>query len=559
MDNPRLFLLIALSFVGLLLFQAWQKDYGTKPQERPAAEAARDVPASPGDEAPTAAPPPDVPAAPASAEAPDRPSAPGTGLDSGKKVQVRTDVLQVEIDTYGGDVRNVLLLDYPVSIDDETPTALLQEQGPNLHVAQSGFSMSKGAGPDHHAVYEVAKTEYRLAEGEDAVRVELTWRDGGVEIIKRFIFPRGSYAVQVQYEVRNNSDAPWSGAFYRQLKRTSGGDSGPQLFGIYTYTGGAIYTPAERYEKIDFSDMREDPLQRQRVEGGWVAMLQHYFLSAWVPGGDSVNTFYSRYQSASGYYNLGLISPLQEVAPGDQAQFESVLYVGPKIQDRLEELAPGLELTVDYGILTFLSKPLFWLLEALHSLVGNWGWAIVLLVVLLKIAFYKLSETSYRSMAKMRAVQPRMQQLKERYGDDKQKMNQALMELYKKEKINPLGGCLPILVQIPVFIALYWVLLESVELRQAPWILWIEDLSIKDPWFVLPILMGLTMVVQQRLNPAPLDPLQAKIMMFLPVVFTVFFLFFPAGLVLYWVTNNALSILQQWVITRRVTGAAAKG
>lgn len=557
MDNPRLFLLIALSFVGLLLFQAWQKDYGTKPQERPAAEAARDVPASPAASAPE--PAPDVPAAPASAEAPDRPSAPGTALSSGEKVQVRTDVLQVEIDTYGGDVRNVLLLDYPVSIDDETPTALLQEQGPNLHVAQSGFSMSKGAGPDHHAVYEVAKTDYRLAEGEDAVRVELTWRDGGVEIIKRFIFPRGSYAVQVQYEVRNNSDAPWSGAFYRQLKRTSGGDSGPQLFGIYTYTGGAIYTPAERYEKIDFSDMREDPLQRQRVEGGWVAMLQHYFLSAWVPGGDSVNTFYSRYQSASGYYNLGLISPLQEVAPGDQAQFESVLYVGPKIQDRLEELAPGLELTVDYGILTFLSKPLFWLLEALHSLVGNWGWAIVLLVVLLKIAFYKLSETSYRSMAKMRAVQPRMQQLKERYGDDKQKMNQALMELYKKEKINPLGGCLPILVQIPVFIALYWVLLESVELRQAPWILWIEDLSIKDPWFVLPILMGLTMVVQQRLNPAPLDPLQAKIMMFLPVVFTVFFLFFPAGLVLYWVTNNALSILQQWVITRRVTGAAAKG
>ncbi len=564
MDNPRLYLLIALSFVGLLLFQAWQADYGPRPSRQaatssaPAPEAGSEAPKA---NTPKVQVPADVPQAPnAEGASPgaDHPPAQTARLNSGQRIHVRTDVLEVELDTYGGDVRQARLVQYPVSINDKTPIALLHDTGSGVYVAQSGFSMVKGTGPDHHATYQAAKSDYRLAEGEDSVQVDLTWSHGGIDVIKRYTFHRASYSVDLQYLVRNQSEQPWQGAFYRQIKRSQPADTGRSMFGIHTYTGGAIYTTENHYEKIDFSDMRDQALQRPSVKGGWVAMLQHYFLGAWIPPADATDTFYSRYQDSTHYFNLGLITPVQTIAPGAEHDFNSKLYVGPKVQSRLESLSPGLELTVDYGILTFLSKPLFWLLKTLHKLVGNWGWAIVLLVVLLKLAFYKLSETSYRSMAKMRAVQPRMQALKERFGDDKQKMNQALMDLYKKEKINPLGGCLPIVVQIPVFIALYWVLLESVELRQAPWILWVQDLSTKDPYYVLPVLMGLTMVVQQRLNPAPLDPLQAKIMMFLPIIFTVFFLFFPAGLVLYWVTNNSLSILQQWIITRRITGATAK-
>ena len=319
---------------------------------------------------------------------------------------------------------------------------------------------------------------------------------------------------------------------------------------MVTNANAAVSSPDKRYEKIPFDDMAQQDISRD-VPGGWAAMIQHYFISAWIPPRDATNHFYTKALPGERYL-VGLAGPTREVAPGSVADLGLELYMGPKNQDRLAQIADGLDLTVDYGWLWFIAQPLFWLLKWLHKLVGNWGWAIVLVTVLIKLAFYHLSATSYRSMANMRRMAPRLQSLKERYGDDKQRLNQAMMELYKKEKINPLGGCLPILVQIPVFIALYWVLLESVEMRQAPFILWIEDLSIKDPYFVLPLIMGVSMYIQQKLNPAPPDPMQAKIMMSLPFVFTIFFAFFPSGLVLYWVVNNILSISQQWYITRKI-------
>ena len=322
---------------------------------------------------------------------------------------------------------------------------------------------------------------------------------------------------------------------------------------LYTYTGSVYYNEEAKFEKVDFDEMEDNRLSVDS-KGGWIAMIQHYFLSAWVPVQDADYRIYtlSNVKVNPATYTVGQLSATRVVAAGGDTEFSSQLFVGPKLVNRLEEIAPGLDLTVDYGVLTFLSKPLYWLLSWYHGFVGNWGVAIILLTFTIKAVFYKLSETSYRSMAKMRKVSPRLKTLKERYGDDRQKMNQAMMELYKTEKINPMGGCLPILVQIPVFIALYWALLESVDLRQAPFFFWIEDLSVKDPFFVLPLLMGISMIIQQKLNPPPPDPIQAKVMMALPFVFTIFFAFFPAGLVLYWVVNNVLSITQQYIITKRI-------
>ena len=343
---------------------------------------------------------------------------------------------------------------------------------------------------------------------------------------------------------------------YRQITRSRPLEESRLL---YTYTGSVYYNEIDKYEKVDFDDMEDEKLKVDQ-QGGWIAMIQHYFLSAWIPDQESRNVVYSRakIKSTPSTYTIGMSSKSQVIAPGDSGEFSSGLFVGPKKVSRLEEIAPDLDLTVDYGVLTFLSKPLYWLLSWFHSYVGNWGVAIILLTFTIKAVFYKLSETSYRSMAKMRKVSPRLKTLKERYGTDRQKMNQEMMKLYKEEKINPMSGCLPILVQIPVFIALYWALLESVDLRQAPFVLWIEDLSVRDPIFVLPILMGISMVVQQRLNPPPPDPIQAKVMQALPYVFSVFFAFFPAGLVLYWVVNNVLSIIQQYVITKRIESGESK-
>jgi YidC/Oxa1 family membrane protein insertase len=554
MDNPRLFLFIALSFVFLLMWEAWQRDYGTPmPVESPVSEAAAPAPAD------GSLPAEDLPIAGETGPVADQ--AAKLSLDEallkrGERVRVITDVLDIEIDTVGGDLRRAVLLKYPIKASDpDTSFELLNDRLPNIFVAQSGLRTPDGEEPTHHARYSAEQSEYRLQAGQSELSIPLRWTSPqGIEVTKLYRLRPGSYVIDVEHQVRNGSAAEWRGREYRQLQRTQIAEYGQSQF-IYTYMGGVIYSPEEKYEKISFEDMVEANLSRS-ITDGWAAMIQHYFVAAWIPPASEPDQYYTKVLSGQRYV-LGLIANPVAVPPGDEKVFASRLYVGPKLQDTLGSVAPGLELTVDYGVLTVLAKPIFWLLEKIHSLTGNWGWSIILLTLVIKLAFYKLSETSYKSMANMRKLAPRLQALKERYGDDKQKLNHAMMDMYKKEKINPLGGCLPIVVQIPVFISLYWVLLESVELRQAPFMLWLNDLSSADPFYVLPLIMGITMFIQQKLNPAPLDPVQAKVMMVLPVVFTVFFAFFPSGLVLYWVTNNTLSIAQQWVITKRVEQGAA--
>ncbi len=552
MQNLRLFLFATLGLLLLLAWTFWQQDYQVR--EQPVASTTDAEPSSP---APAPGAGPASGADDGERAAPGAPrEAPATGTAEGaERIHVVTDLLDVVIDTRGGTITHANLREYTVSKDDSTPFSVLQPQNP-VFVAENGLVLDQGDAPDHRDRWRAERTEYRLSEGAGELVVPLTWTGAdGLEVTKRYIFSRDSYVIDLQHEVVNGGDAARRLYQYSQLRRTET-SSGNMLFGTYSYTGGVIHTPEDRYQKISFDDMREGDLSRD-VQDGWVAMMQHYFLAAWVPPEATTVRFYSRNQG--GQFVLGMSSPYLSLEPGEAGELSGRLYVGPKEQDRLDAIAEGLELTVDYGWLTIISKPLFTALSWIHSVVGNWGWSIVLLTLVIKAVFFKLSETSYRSMARMRKLQPRMQQLKERFGDDKQCMNQEMMTMYKDEKVNPLGGCLPIVVQIPVFIGLYWMLLESVELRQAPWILWIEDLSTADPYYVLPILMGATMVLQQRLNPAPLDPIQQKVLMALPVVFTVFFLFFPAGLVLYWVTNNTLSIAQQWVITRRIEAGDDNG
>ncbi|HID48608.1 MAG TPA: membrane protein insertase YidC [Chromatiales bacterium] len=560
MDTQRLILVLALGLILYMIWDKWQIETAPRPTETTRVEPAAS--ATPVPDASL-----DVPEAAAvpqtKAGAPGVPQAAKQELlRSGERISVKTDVFHAEIDTVGGDLRIVDLLRYPIKPQEpDKPFRLMNDTLPHLFIAQSGFASKRPAAdgaltaaPNHYTVYQASRKAYQLSEGEDALTVELVWNSpDGVRFTKRYRFGRDSYLVTVDTLVENRGRQPWRGNLYQQFQRSKE-EVSIGIGHIYTYTGGVIYTPEDKYQKISFGDMEDENLGLN-VTGGWQAFIQHYFLGAWVPPGDQPFTFYSR-KLPQDRFVLGMTAVNElRVEPGSRQVLSNRLYVGPKVQSVLEEIAPGLELTVDYGMLTIIAKPLFWLLEKFHALVGNWGWAIILLTMLIKAVFYKLSETSYKSMANMRKVTPRMQALKERFGSDRQKLNQAMMELYKKEKINPMGGCLPILVQIPVFIALYWVLLESVELRQAPWILWIQDLSAKDPYFVLPILMGLSMFIQQKLNPTPVDPIQAKVMMALPLVFTVFFLFFPSGLVLYWVVNNTLSIAQQWYITRVVVKA----
>jgi YidC/Oxa1 family membrane protein insertase len=559
MDNIRLILLFTLAFITLMLYQAWNEDYGQKPQTAAqsnlgAGEAMPVVPSmveERGDEIPSA---PVVSGTEAGTVAPEADAAAGS---SDLKLMVETDLLNLEIDTKGGNILRLLLEDYPISLkQQDIKFELMRPTPPALFIAQSGLiGTEKGDAPSHNAVYQAQQSSYTMADDQEKLQVDLVWSNAkGIKVTKRFIFTRGSYLVTVQHLLENGSDKSWSGREYRQLVRTPP-ESGGNSMMAQAYVGGAIYSPEQKYEKISFDDIEDQKLERE-VKGGWIAMLQHYFLGAWVPPADETDHFYSNV-FPGGRYALGAYTPSVAVPAGGSHNFSTGFVAGPKLQDELEAIAPGLELTADYGWLTVLAKPIFWLLKQIHSLIGNWGWSIILLTLVIKLAFYKLSETSYKSMANMRRMTPRIQALKDRYGDDKQRLNQAMMEMYKKEKINPLGGCLPIVVQIPVFIALYWVLLESVELRQAPFIFWIKDLAIKDPYFVLPVIMGVSMFIQQRLNPAPPDPMQAKLMMALPFVFTIFFAFFPSGLVLYWVTNNVLSIAQQWYITQKIEKAAA--
>jgi YidC/Oxa1 family membrane protein insertase len=548
MDNLRLILFFTLAFLGLMIYQAWQQDYAQPAKQSVESTSTTATPADPDQAAvPSASVTASVPAAQVGLSTTGAESA----LSTTDLIKVETDLLKLEISPIGGKVVRAQLLDYPLSLDQpDEKVEIFSPERPNFYIAESGLKGSKaGSAPDDRALYQIQQSHYTLQDGVDEIDIPLVWQGAdGVTVTKHFVARRGSYLLDVSYRVDNQSSASWAARDFAQLVRTEPDeDSG---FTTYTYTGGVIYNPKDKYDKIDFDEIADKKLNIDS-DHGWLAMIQHYFLSAWIPPKEQVDHYFA-YASSDGRYVLGSYSPTVSVAPGEQTLFSRQLYVGPKLQDQLEDIAEGLELTVDYGWLTIIAKPIFWLLDTIHNVVGNWGWAIIILTLLIKAAFYKLSETSYKSLANMRKFTPRVQALKDRYGDDKQRLNQAMMDLYKKEKVNPLGGCLPILVQIPVFIALYWVLLETVEMRQAPWILWIDSLSDKDPYFILPLIMGVSMFIQQKLNPAPPDPMQAKIMMSLPFVFTVFFAFFPAGLVLYWVVNNIISIMQQWYITRKI-------
>lgn len=563
MDNLRLILLFSLVLVSLLLWQAWQEDYGPSSNSTTASVQtdARPVVATetPNTASSSAASVPNVPNVKAAGNdipsATETPSAGKIVQTSGNLISVNTDLFGLELDTKGGTVKNLYLMNYPLTLDSpDEKFHLMKSRSPGLFVAQSGLiGEEKDSVPTHDSQYSVSSDSFKMGDGDKGLFVEMNWsHPNGVAVTKRYTFTRGSYRIRVQHIVKNGSSKDLTAREYKQLQRSPDDEEG-NVF-MYTYTGGAVYTPEKKYEKISFDDMDESKLNI-KAKDGWVAMLQHYFMGSWVPMPGEENNFYTEVFSGN-RYTIGAYTPSVTISKGEEYTFESSLVAGPKLQNELREIAPGLDLTVDYGWLTIIAQPIFWLMGTLHGILGNWGWSIIILTLLIKLAFYKLSETSYKSMANMRKMTPRMTALKERFGDDKQGLNQAMMELYKKEKINPLGGCLPILVQIPVFIALYWVLMESVELRQAPFMFWLKDLSVKDPYYVLPLIMGASMFIQQKLNPPPPDPMQAKLMMALPFVFTFLFLSFPAGLVLYWVVNNVLSITQQWYITRQIEKAS---
>jgi YidC/Oxa1 family membrane protein insertase len=560
MNQTRTFLLFAWLLVGFLIWQAWQTDYHA-PLPSPAPAGQLETGALPAADAefddsdpmrdPTL---PQAPPVDGVAAVPQAPTADLERAADVRPVVVTTDVLRITIDPRGASLVRAELLQFPETTEKGAPSVELFSQAPgHAFTAQAGWVSGAGPGPSHKELFSSEASEYTLTGGQQRIEVPLRWTDpSGLSLTRTFVFERGSYVVAMQETLENRSDSAWRGYPYRQLLRQpppakGGGLTNPEA---YSYVGAAWFSPTEKFNKIGFDDF--DPRQPLDVagQGGWIAMLQHYFFAAWIPDTGESTRFSTT--EVSGRYLIRAVAPTVEIASGASHQATTRLYVGPKLQEQLAGLAPGLERTIDYGILTLLAEPLFWLLSLFHTLTGNWGWAIILLVVLIKAVFFKLSEAQYKSFAKMRAVQPRIESLKERYGEDRQKFNMAMMELYKKEKINPMGGCLPILVQIPVFISLYWVLLESVELRHAPWMGWIQNLSAPDPYFVLPVLNLLTMWLTQKLSPAPgMDPLQKKMMQAMPIVFGVMFAFFPAGLVLYWTVNGGLGLLQQWVINKR--------
>jgi len=547
MGNHRLLLYFTLFFISYLLWAQWQLDYGPKVAD--SGEIATDRTGKTTGDGDIDVPVADAPDASMQKKA----VAEIRSIEkSSQVIKVVTDLVTAEIDTRGGSIRKMTLRNYAAHA--ETPDIkldLLNEKEMSYHVAQSGLvSVNADSAPTHNTNYEAEQFLYRLAEGEDELRVPLHWSGvNGERVTKTFIFKRDDYTINVSHSIVAGHKE-WSGSQYVQLVRASAAGMSESNF-IRSYAGGVIYNDEIKYEKYDSDDIAAENLKRE-LKDGWLAMLQHYFLAAWIPEKNNTNLYYSRYSAKSDRYTLGTRTPAQRLEPGEKTEFSARLVVGPKLQYRLEKIEPGLELTVDYGVLTIIAKPLFWLLDIYHGWFNNWGWAIIFLTITVKGVFYKLSEMSYRSMARMRKVAPRIKQMKEKYGDDRQGMSKAMMDMYKREKINPMGGCLPILVQIPVFLSLYWVLLESVEMRHAPFALWINNLSAMDPYFVLPVIMGVSMFVQQKLNPAPIDPVQQKVFQIMPFAFTAMFAFFPSGLVLYWVVNNLLSITQQWIITKRI-------
>ncbi len=546
METIRLILFIILAFLLLQIWQTWDQDNQPvepqqgQQQDYPAAAEFADLPAPVAVDTPSAGLP-----------VLDQQTAAANAEPSLQSVRLETDTFIAEIDPRGAILRKVWLKRYPVSQQDpEDLIELFDDSDRRRFYIQSGAvgASSSPAAPNHTTQFSIEPGAYALADGEDQLEIVATARlETGIEMQKRLLFSRDSYQVKITTTLINRSEQSWQGRFYNQLVRAPGHDTEGSFFTPQSYEGAAYYTALEKYNKTSYDDIAEQPLALQTSDG-WVAMLEHYFVAALVP--QQIERFYTKALDAN-RFAIGSLSAAATAAPGEQITNQVVLFVGPKEQSRLAGISPGLELTTDFGMLTFLAQPVFGVLTWLHGLFGNWGWAIIGVTVLLKALFFPLSAIGYRSMAKMKAVQPKMVALREAYADDKSVLNQKMMELYRTEKINPLGGCLPILIQIPVFIALYWVLLESVELRQAGFVLWLTDLSQSDPYYVLPIIMGASMLIQQRMNPAQMDPIQQKVMMAMPVVFTFFFLTFPAGLVLYWVVNNILSILQQWQITRK--------
>ncbi|HEY7774197.1 MAG TPA: membrane protein insertase YidC [Marinagarivorans sp.] len=469
-------------------------------------------------------------------------------------IQVNTDTLQVAIDPAGGDIVKVALPKFNTELvkgdEQGEPFVLLEQTANTTYVARSGLAGANGTdSKSGRPTFSSSKDSYALGDAE-SLNVDLQYQQGPVQITKRFVFTRGSYLVTLQYIINNQSSEPWQASLVGSIKRDSHNPVVAPGIGMSPFLGAAITTDDKNYDKHSFDDIADNALEATK-QGGWVAMIQHYFMSAWIPDSESQNTYTLRKAKNADMYFFSFASAPTTVAPGETQTVSAQFYAGPKDVSELEKIAPHLDLTVDYGFLWMIAKPLFAALDFIHSLVGNWGIAIVLLTLLIKILFFYPSAISYRSMAKMRKVQPKMQALKDTYGDDRQRMSQELMKLYKTEKVNPVAGCLPMLLQMPVFIALYWALMESVELRHASF-LWLNDLSVKDPYFILPLVMGLTMWIQQHLNPTPPDPMQAKLMQWMPVIFTGLFMFFPAGLVVYWVVNNTLSIIQQYVITKQI-------
>ena len=560
MDIPRYALIAASVLLGLMLLGEWTRFTAEEQASMPATPIvesfAREDASSlsgTGPTLPDQSPRDDMPSSEDLLQAPPADAFSVTAT-ANSLVTVTTDVLDIVIDLEGGDVVGAAFRDYPKTLDDPSdPFVLLERNAQRTYVAQSGLVGPDGIDQQLRASYQTKQATYAL-NNEDALDVELRYRDASsaVEVVKRFRFERGSHSILIEHQIRNVADRIVELTPFAQIKRDSSpapSDNNSGM-GMRPFLGSALTTTEQRFEKFDFEEMAENPFKAD-LEGGWVAMLQHYFVSAWVPNATETHRFRTRHTN-NGFNIIGYTGPGLRLAPGETASVTNTLYVGPKNQAVLSALAPHLDLVVDYGWLWWIAQPLFWLLTLIQSAVINWGVAIIILTLLVKLAFFQLSAAGYKSMARMRKVQPRIIAIRDEYANDKAKQSQAMMELYKKEKINPLGGCFPILVQMPVFIALYWVLMESVELRQAPFALWIKDLSMMDPYFVLPVLMGASMYYMQKLNPAPPDPMQAKIMQWMPIVFTFFFLWFPAGLVLYWLCNNLLSMAQQYIINRRI-------
>ncbi|MBS1130573.1 MAG: protein translocase subunit yidC [Proteobacteria bacterium] len=535
MDTRRLILVLIFTFSSFMLWENWQKYNQPKPADAVAAAPVSGAAPTPSAALQAKATPGTLPVA--------------TPVSTAETFSITTDLLKATISAQGGDLVSLELLNYKEHDDIQKNFDLFDAK--HQYLAQAGL-IGEGL-PTHRTTFKHVGGATKLADGTDELKVRLESADqNGIKVAKILTFKRGSYLIDIAWEVANGSDKAIAPHAYYQLQRDDLAPAGETKM-VSTFTGPAVFTDADKYQKVDFGHIADNKAKfTKTADNGWLAMVQHYFVSAWVPKDKTQREFYMRKVEGSNVFQAGVIVPVAEIAPGAKGEASVSLYAGPQMQSALKQVAPGLDLVVDYGWLTVVAAPIFWALEAIHKLVGNWGWAIVVLTIMIKAVFFPLSAASYKSMAKMKMLTPRLAQLKERFGDDKQRLNQEMMKLYQTEKVNPLGGCLPILVQIPVFIALYWVLLGAVEMRGAPWILWIKDLASADPYYILPVIMMVSMFVQTKLNPTPPDPIQAKVMMMMPLIFGFMFFWFPAGLVLYWVVNNVLSIAQQWQITRLI-------